>query len=251
MGFLDTAPLGEQREEAIARIRKAPPGLEIARYWQVVATHTPDSARRLVSYLASALLARGWLQAADRVLEAAADTLGESADHVKADFDLLVAADLLTVEAGKITCIAGLMSIKPTGLVFKFDGQHEIHLPGPLAAIAIGKALQKAGEVRATCADDKTTKLVLKVDKAGIVERTPEEICLFLRAWNGETPPTAASSAGGLFRNDDALGRWQEQAGDPAGMPLASLLFGMAVGDLGLQVGGALESVLNHLPDFD
>ena len=251
MGFLDTAPLGPQRDEAIARIRKAPPGLEVARYWHHVAAATPDSAKRLLSYIASALLARGWLQPTDRVLESATETLGEEAAQIKADFDILVAADLVTLDGPKIVCLAGLLCTKPTGILFKFEGQHEVHVAGPLAAIAIGKALQKSGEIRAVCAEDKATKLVLKCDTAGITERTPEETCLFLQAWTGDTTPTAVMAQGGFFRDDDALGRWQESAGDPNGMPLASMLFGMAVGDLGQEVGAALESVLNHLPDFD
>lgn len=251
MGFLDNAPLGEGADALRAKVRKSPPGLEIAAYWQSVAQATTDPQRRLLSYMVAALLARGWMLTVDRVVESAAETLGEEPAQVQAELDALVALDLVTLDGNKILALAGLLTTRPGALVFKYDAQHEVGLVGPLAALAVGRALQKTGTVRATCGDDKASKLSLDVDKDGVANRDPDCVCMFLPAWNGEASPTAATAGGVLLRDDDALGRWQEGAGDPDGMPLTSLFFPMAAADLAGQVGAALESVLNHLPDFD
>ncbi|MBM4341831.1 MAG: hypothetical protein FJ100_00435 [Deltaproteobacteria bacterium] len=251
MGFLDSAPLGANADVLRAKVRKAPAGLEIATYWQSVAQATTDPQRRLLSYMVAALLARGWMLPVDRVLESAAETLGEAPAQVQAEFDALVALDLVTLDGPKIATLAGLLTTRPGSLVFKYDSQHEVGLVGPLAALAVGRALQKTGAVRASCAEDKAIKLTLQVDKDGVASRDPDGICAFLPAWNGQLVPTEATAGGVLLRDDDALGRWQESAGEPDGMPLTSLFFPMAAADLAGQVGAALESVLNHLPDFD
>ncbi|MSQ81983.1 MAG: hypothetical protein EXR77_03580 [Myxococcales bacterium] len=251
MGFLANVELGDRGDLVRAKVAKAMPGLEIAAYWQAIAESTTDSQRRLLSYMVSALLARGWMQPLERVLESAEQTLGESPEDLKRDCDALVAFDLLTVDGSKVTGLAGLISTKPTGLVFKFGGQTEVALLGPLAALAVGRALQKNGEVRAVCAEDRTTKLLLKCDNQGVEDRDPNEICAFFPAWDGESSPTHATASAVLLRDDEALGRWQEKAGEPDGMPLSALFFPMAAADLAMQVGAALETVLNHLPDFD
>jgi len=250
MSFLDRAPLGPAADQRRASIRKAPPGLEVARFWREAADLTPDSGRRLLSYVAAAFLARGWLQSVDRVLDSAAETLGESADQVRADLDALAALDLLYIEGGKFVTIAGLLSTRPTGIVFKFDAQHEVALAGPLAAVAASRALHRAGSIRALCSHDHSTRIELTCDPTGITERDPEQATLFLPSWSGGEPPSAAAK-GGLFGSDEALDRWQVAAGNPDGMPVNSFLFGMAVGNLADEVGAPLEAVLNHLPDFD
>lgn len=239
------------QDSEIQRIRKDPAGLEIARYWQRVAAETPDGARRLLSYMTSSLLSRGWLGSADKLLESAAEQLGEPEAQVRAEWDLLLDRDLLQVDQGKIVALAGLFSMRPTGMVFRYDSQHEVHLLGPLAALAVSRAVLKSGEVRGVCASDMATKLVLGCDAHGIATRHPESMALFLPGWDGSVAPSTASMGGGLFRDDEALSAWQDKNGDPDGMPIASVLLPMAGGDIADSLGKALESLLNHLPDFD
>jgi hypothetical protein len=238
-------------EPVQARLRDAPSGLEIARYWQRTSSQLPDDARRLLSHIASSLMSRGWLPAADKVLESAADQLGEPLPRVQQWAAQLAAIDLLHVVDGKIAVVAGLLSTRPTGLTFHFDDRHEIHLNGPLAALAVSRALRRQGEIRAACADDGTTRLRLEVDGDGIAGRYPEDLAVFLPAWDGQQAPTVVARGGGFFRSDEALDAWHARHGAPDGMPLASVLFPMAAAELGEQLGAALEAVLNHLPDFD
>lgn len=242
MSFLD--------DSAKLLLRKDPPGLEIAHYWRRTATTLTDPSRRLLSYLVSALLSRGWLGSVENLLDAAADNLHEPRGQLAAEFESLLALDLISVEAGKITQLAGLLSTKPTGITFKFDQQTEVHLLGPLAALAVSHALQKAGVVRAKCGDDATQKIELTCDVTGIASRSPETVALFLPAWDGEGPPAQAARGGGLFRSDEALDAWQQAQGNPQGMPIASMLFPMAAVELGADLGSTLEAALNHLPDF-
>lgn len=242
MPFLD--------DQAKLLLRKDPAGLEIAHYWRRTVGTLGDPARRLLSYLVSSLMSRGWLASVDKLLDTAADNLHEKRDQVAAEFETLLALDLVSVEAGKVTQLAGLLSTKPTGLIFKYDQQHEVHLLGPLAALAVSHALQKAGEVRAVCQDDPAQRIVLTCDTAGIATRAPETVTLFLPAWDGDLPPAQVARGGGLFRSDEALDLWQQRNGNPAGMPIASMLFPMAAVDLGADLGSTLEAALNHLPDF-
>lgn len=242
MSFLD--------DSAKLLLRKDPPGLEIAHYWRRTATTLTDPSRRLLSYLVSSLLSRGWLGSVENLLDAAADNLHEPRAQVAAEFESLTALDLISVEAGKITQLAGLLSTKPTGITFKFDQQTEVHLLGPLAALAVSHALQKAGVIRAKCGDDPAQRIELTCDVTGIASRSPETVALFLPAWDGEGPPAQAARGGGLFRSDEALDAWQQREGSPQGMPIASMLFPMASVDLGADLGSTLEAALNHLPDF-
>lgn len=239
------------RNEDLLQIGKDPPGLELAGYWRRAAVGVPDSARRLLSYLASSLASRGWLAGTDSLLVQAIEHLAEPEAQVRADWQFLTERDLVSVEQGKVVALAGLLATRPTNLRFALDSHHELHLLGPLAALAVARALGRAGEVRSVCLGDRTTRLTLACDIHGVHARSPESIGLFLPSWDGTTAPSAASTAGGLFADDDALGAWQDQNGDPVGMPIPSMFFGMAAVDLGQQVGEALESLLNHLPDFD
>ncbi len=229
----------------------APPGLELVRHWCHVAAQTTESQRFLLSHLASGLVGRGWLHPLDKLRESAADALGEPVDRVQADLDALIALDLVTVQDGKVTTVGALLAARSTGIDFVLDAQHAVHLVGPLAALAAAVALHRKGEVRGVCTGDGTTRLVLVCDASGIYERRPESIGLFLPAWDGQSSPAAQSAGGGLFRDDDALGRWQEQHGDPPGMPVASFLFPMAAAELGEELGRGLAPLFDRLPDYD
>ena len=242
MSFLD--------ESAKLLLRKDPPGLEIAHYWRRTVITLSDPSRRLLSYLVSSLLSRGWLGSVEPLLDAAADNLHESRADIASEFESLAALDLIGVEGGKITQLAGLLSIKTTGITFKFDNQTEVNLLGPLAALAVAQALQKSGVVRAKCGGDSSQKIELTCDVTGIVSRSPETVALFLPAWDGELPPGQAARGGGLFCSDEALDQWQNSQDNPNGMPIASMLFPMASVDLGADLGSTLEAALNHLPDF-
>lgn len=237
-------------DSAKLQLRKDPPGLEIAHYWRRTAVTLSDPSRRLLSYLVSSLVSRGWLGSVEPLLDAAADNLHEPRAQIAGEFESLTALDLIGVESGKITQLAGLLSTKPTGITFKFDQQTEVHLLGPLAALAVAHALQKAGVIRAKCSEDAAQKVELICDVAGIASRSPETVAMFLPAWDGELPPSQAARGGGLFASDEALDRWQQRQGSPLGMPIASMLFPMASVDLGADLGSTLEAVLNHLPDF-
>lgn len=238
--------------EALEAVRQHPPGLELVRYWRRTAEASSESANVLLSYLASNLLQRGWIQPADKVLDAAVETLNEPRDKLQAAWNELVASDLvkLDTDGQRVTTIAGILATRPTGLLYYLDIEHQVHLSGPLAGLAVAQALQKKGEVRAACAHDKGKRLAMGCDTSGIFSRKPESIAMFLPAWDGTTSAAAAMAGGGFFADDDALGLWQEGKGDPAGMPLASFMFPMAATDLGQELGAALERILNHLPDF-
>lgn len=236
--------------QARASLRNEPPGLELVRYWQTAAGSIGVPARALLSMLASSLLARGWLHPLDKTLESAHETLGEPVDALRKALDELVAVDLVGLDGDRITTVAGLLSTRPTGLDFRIDAAHEVHLTGPLAALAVARALQKPGEIRGVSSADKS-RVVLVCDESGVTSRDPETICMFLPSWDGTERPSALMAAGGLFADDEQLGKWQEDKGDPPGMPLPSMLFPMAAVDLGAQLGSALEPVLSHLPDFD
>ncbi len=239
------------RNEDLLQIGKDPPGLELAGYWRRAAIGVPDSARRLLSYLTSSLASRGWLASADNLLVQAVEHLAEPAHQVQTDWQFLVDRDLLSLDQGKVVALVGLLATRPTRLSYVVDTHHELHLVGPLAALAVARALGKPGEVRATCLGNGQTRLRLMCDAHRVQARQPETIGLFLPSWDGLIAPSQASAAGGLFADDDALGAWQDRNGDPAGMPVPAMFFDMAAIELGQQVGAALEGLLNHLPDFD
>ena len=238
-------------EGALQEVRRDPPGLELQRYWRRTAGTTSVPARALLSHLAAGLVSRGWIQPVDKLLDSAAETLSEPRAVLRGALDELIASDLLTLadDGQRVLTLGGLLSTRPTGLLFYVDHDHTAHLVGPLAGLAVAQAMQLKGEVRATCPVTKQ-KLVLSCDTAGIDSRNPETIALFLPAWDGAVRPTVAMAGGGFFADDESLGRWQEDNGDPAGMPLASFMFPMAATDLGQELGAALEAVLGHLPDF-
>lgn len=227
-----------------------PPGLELARHLQRQAPTLSEPARKLLSWLASSLVRRGWVQAVDKALEAAEEPTELARPALQGALDELVAAGLVELDGTRIATIAGLLSTRPTGVDFAMADGHSVHLLGPLAALAAAQALQQSGEIRATCPVT-GQRLALGCDTSGIASRNPETICVFLPAWDGQAALATMAAAGGFFADDDALGRWQEDKGDPAGMPMTSFLFPMAAVELGQSLGAALEGTLNHLPDFN
>jgi hypothetical protein len=238
-------------DELRAELGKAEPGLELVRYWSLAAKQSTEHARALLSYFAASLLSRGWVHPVDKMIDTAADQIGIAHDVVKAVFEELVKSDLVSVDGQRITALAGLISTRPTGLVFYLDHERQLNLLGPLAALAVSKALRQKGEVRATDAIDGARKLKLGCDTAGIATREPDSIGMFLPSWSGDVLPSQAMGHGAFFADDDALGKWQEQKGDPAGMPLTSFMFQMVAPELGHELGAALDPVLNHRPNFD
>ena len=234
-----------------AALRQEPPGLELLRYWCRVGARTDETCHKLLSYMVSGLVGRGWVQTIDKILDSAVDTLDEPRPRLERALYQLVQADLVVLDGLKVLAMAGLFSTRPTGCVLAVQGDHTVHLLGPMAALAATVALRRTGEVRATCKRDPKRRIVLGCDETGVHTREPEGVCLFLPAWDGVRAPSFAMAEGGLFADDDALGHWQEEHGDPPGMPVASQMFPMAAADLGLQLGRGLEALLNHLPDFD
>lgn len=226
-----------------------PPGLELAGHLQRVCPATGDTARKLLSWLASNLVRRGWVQAVDKSLDAAAEQTDLHREKLQAALDELVKAGLVELDGTRIASVAGLLSTRPTGVDFVMADGHTVHLLGPLAALAAAQALQQAGEIRTNCLVT-GKRLVLGCDSAGIASRDPETICVFLPAWDGVLALGTWAAMGGFFADDEALGRWQEDKADPAGMPLTSFMFPMAATELGASLGKALEDTLNHLPDF-
>lgn len=226
-----------------------PPGLELSRNYQRVAEGISDPARKLLSWMASSLVRRGWLQPIDKSLEAAAEMTEMTQEALKSALDELMAAGLVELDGARIATVAGLLSTRPTGIDFVMSVEHTVHVLGPMAALAVAIALQKSGEIRSQCPVT-GKRLVLVCDVSGVASRDPETICAFVGAWDGSSPRALSALAGGLFADDDALGKWQEDKADPAGMPMASFLFPMAATDLGLALGKALEATLNHLPDY-
>ncbi len=237
-------------DDARALLQKDTPGLELLRYWKNTAETLSEPARVLLSYLVSGLIGRGWAHPIEKAMESAGETLDLKPDALKAALAELQAADLLTLDGSRIATLGGLLSTRATGAQLYIDHEHQVHLLGPFAGLAVTIALQKPGEVRVVCSHDRATKLVLVSDINGVVSRDPETVAVFLPSWDGIVSPTAAMAAGGFFADDEALGKWEEEKKDPPGMPLASFMFPMAATDLGQQLGQAMHAILNHLPDF-
>ncbi|MSP90470.1 MAG: hypothetical protein EXR79_01480 [Myxococcales bacterium] len=243
MPFLDDA--------ARAALKDAEPGLELIQYWKKAAADSSEHARALLSYIVGSLLNRGWVHPFDKTVETAADQIGEPQEKIRTVLDELIRLDLISVEGNRIATLAGLIATKPTGHIFYLDHEHQLHLTGPLAGLAVAKALRRKGEVRSLDGVDAARRLVLGCDESGIATRAPESIAMFLPSWDGDAAPSVAMTGGAYFADDDALGAWQTERNDPAGMPVASFLFPMAAVDLGADYGAALDPVLNHRPDFD
>jgi hypothetical protein len=161
-----------------APTHRDPPGLELARHLERQAATLTEGARKLLSWLASSLVRRGWVQAIDKALDAAAEATELDKTALQTALDELVAVGLVELDGTRIASIAGLLSTRPTGVDFAMADGHSVHLLGPLAALAAAQALQSAGEIRATCAVT-GQRLALGCDTSGIASRHPETICVF------------------------------------------------------------------------
>lgn len=221
-----------------------PPGLERAARLQQASAASTEAARKVLSWLASNLVHRGWLSSIDKLSGQIHEQTELPVDVVQQAVAELTASGLLELDGDRIATVAGLFATRSTGIDFALADGHTVHLIDPLAALAASVALQTSGEVRAQCPIS-GQRLVLECDSSGVASRAPETVCAFLGGLRDGLPV-----AGALLADDDALGAWQEQAGDPPGTPLTSFLFPMAAGDLGQEFGRALEPSLSLLPDF-
>lgn len=233
-------------------IDNAAPGLQLLSYWTAVADEADSDARSLLSFAVSGLITRGWVSPLDATLVAAADGLDLASDRLTAAADSLQQLGLLQVKDGRIATLAGIFSTARTSTTFFMGEDQKVHLLGPLAALAASKALARPGEVFTRCShSEPARRLRLECDESGVHSRTPDSICAFLPAWNGDSHPVGAMRGARVFADDDALAAWQEAHGDPEGMPLMSMMFPIAATELGGQLGAALASLLDRFANFE
>lgn len=237
--------------DALQRVQAAPPGLQLAAWFDHIAESLSENARALLSYAVSGLVSRGWVSSPEKLLEAAVDAVGDDPAKLKAALDELEASGMVRIEDGKFTSLAGVLSMRKTRISYFMTGDAQVHLLGPLAALAVGKGLGRSGDVMADCAVSKPkVRLKLACDETGVHSRAPDTIAMFLPHWDGTTHPADAIAGGGLFVDDDALAQWQEKHPEADGMPLSSFMFPMAATDLGARTGKALEQVLDRFGAF-
>ncbi len=237
--------------DSLARIENAGPGLQLVTWWTFVAAEASDDARSVLSFTVSGLINRGWVKPLPGTIAAAVDGLDISEERVTAAATELQGFGLMQVEGERITTLAGIFSTVRSRSTFFMSEDQQVHLVGPLAALAASQALGRSGEVLADCAQSEpTVRLRLECDENGVDSRTPDSICAFLADWNGEAHPADAMRQGGLFADDDALAAWQEKHGEPDGMPLMSMMFPIASIELGGQLGKALESLLDRFANY-
>ncbi len=237
--------------DALERVQAAPPGLQLAAWFDHVAATLSEDARTLLSYAVSGLVARGWVSSAEKLLESAVDAIGEDHAKLKAALDELEKAGMVRIEDGKFTSLAAVLSLRKSNISYFMNEDAQVDLLGPLAALAVAKGLGRSGDVMVNCAvSDPPKRLKLSCDDTGVHSREPDTIAMFLPHWDGTTHPADAITAGGLFVDDEALAKWQENNPDIDGMPLSSFMFPMAATDLGAQTGAALEAVLDRFGVF-
>lgn len=237
--------------DVLERVQAAPPGLQLAVWFDQISSSLSEDARALLSYAVSGLVSRGWVSSPDKLVEAAVDAVGEPHAKLKAALDELEQVGMVRISDGKFTSLAGVLSLRPTSISYFMTGDAQVHLLGPLAALAVPKGLGRAGDVMANCAlSEPTKRLQLECDETGVHSRKPDTIAMFLPHWDGTTHPADAIAGGGLFVDDEALAQWQEKHPDVDGMPLSSLMFPMAATDLGARTGKALEAVLDRFGAF-
>lgn len=237
--------------DSLSRINNAGSGLQLVAHWRALAAEAGDDARSLLSFAVSGLITRGWVANLEGTLNAAAEGLDMPVDRVSAAAHWLQDTGLLQVEEGRVSTLAGIFSTGRTGATFFMTDDQHVHLVGPLAALAVSRALARSGEVLADCDhSEPAQRLRLECDESGVHSRDPHTICAFLPNWDGEAHPVEAMMGGGLFVDDDALAAWQEGRGDPDGMPLMSMMFPMAATELGSQLGEALDSLLDRFANF-
>ncbi|MCB9739423.1 MAG: hypothetical protein H6747_09150 [Deltaproteobacteria bacterium] len=233
-----------------AAIDAASPGLEPVAWLLQAAREAPEPGRILLSQAASSLVTRGWLPSLDSLIDLAAEHGGVAAAEIHASVPALAGLGLIVVDDGKVLEFAGTFTTRAGTLRYEIAEGGNVHLIGPIAALAVPRGLGRPGRIVGVCAGGGGDAFRLDCDETGIHTRSPETVAMFLPRWDGAMAPGAAISAGALFADDDALSDWQEQSGDPDGMPLASFMFPMATNDLGPQLGAALESLLDRLANF-
>ena len=237
--------------DALERVQAAAPGLQLAAWFDHIAENLSEEARALLSYAVSGLVSRGWVSTPDKLLEAAVDAVGEPSNKLRLALDELERVGMVRVQDGKFTSLAGVLSLRKTRISYFMQGDAQVHLLGPLAALAVSQGLGRPGDVMADCAVSKPRKrLKLSCDATGVHSREPDTIAMFLPHWDGTSHPAEAIAGGGLFVDDDALAQWQEAHADVDGMPLSSFMFPMAATDLGARTGRALEQVLDRFGAF-
>ena len=237
--------------DSLTKIENAGPGLQLVTWWTSVAGEASDDARSVLSFTVSGLINRGWVKPLPGTITAAVDGLDIKEERVVAAVEELQRYGLMQVVDDRITTLAGIFSTVRSRTTFFMGSEQQVHLLGPLAALAASQALGRTGEVLADCAhSDPNVRLRLECDENGVHTRSPDSICAFLADWRGEEHPADAMRGGGLFADDDALGAWQEAADDPDGMPLMSMMFPIASIEVGGQLGKALESLLDRFANF-
>jgi hypothetical protein len=237
--------------DALARVQSAPPGLQLAVWFDHIAEALSEDSRALLSYAVSGLVSRGWISTPEKLVDNAVEAVGESHAKLKTALDELESMGMVRVDNGRFTSLAGVLSLQRTKTSYFMTDDAQVHLLGPLAALAVPKGLGRPGEVMANCAvSDPLKRLTLECDERGVHSRSPDTIAMFLPYWDGTTHPSDAIAGGGLFVDDAALAQWQEANPDVDGMPLSSVMFPMAATDLGARTGKALEAVLDRYASF-
>ncbi len=239
------------------RVRDALPGLEPVEWLIYAASAVSEPGRVLLSQAASSLVTRGWLPPLDNLVDIASEHGGIARSDLHASVAELVSLGLLELEDGKITEFAGTFTTRVgtnrprADLRYLVEGDGEVHLIGPMSILGVARGLGRSGRVVGSCAvGGSAAAITLHCDESGIHSREPDTVAMFLPKWDGAGSLGAAIAGSALFASDDALAAWQEAAGAPDGMPLASFMFPIAATDLGHRLGASLETMLDRLANF-
>lgn len=208
------------------------------RYWQQVAKVLGHDEHAVLEHLIDAGTTRGWFPSCAQLADRFEETLGRE-DAQKA-VERLVHFRL--IEAGPdgriLSTICGITAGR-TRFAAKADSG-TFYLRAAIDCLTIAPTLQKPVTVTTTCGHTGAPIQLAFAADGSLIESTPRTVTAFLPGWDGRSPLTdAIAPKSHFFADGDALGDWQQLAGDPDGMPLTEDTFRF----IGIEMATAIAAL--------
>ena len=218
------------------------PEMNLYMFFKGIAGDVTELERVILEFLVAAGTARGWFPTLATVVERFSEEETEEA-ALEALAGLRRKRLVHLTGDGAVRSIVSGITHQKTPFRALSSENVPFHLVSALDALTIAQTLQKGVHIRTTCPVS-GVDIELEVDARGdLVSASPHEVTAFISGWDGEADIPATLAESRFFAGDEMLRFWQNEHGDPEGLPLTQ----DTIRIVGLEMAGALAALYTRM----
>lgn len=214
------------------------PEMNLYFFYQQIVDDVGGLDMEILEFLVAAGTSRGWFPSMVKVSERFSEEY--SAQKTAEAIAKLRRLRLLSIgDDDKIGQIIGGITHEKTCVRAITEDNVAFYLVSALDALTIAPTLQKEVRITTTCGmTDETIELKISAE-GDLTGSTPHEVTAFVPGWDGEAPLAETMQAGRFFKNDEQLHLWQQEHGEPDGLPLTQ----DTIRNVGMEMARAIAAL--------